>query len=652
MCGFSGFFGFADLPYSGVQKTILTMGEALRHRGPDDHGVWINTALEIALVHRRLAVVDLSAAGNQPMVSSTGRFILAFNGEIYNHRDIRKLLLKSNEFVNKKVKWRGHSDTETLLVALEFWGIDRTLKELNGMFAFALWDQKERKLFLARDRFGEKPLYYGSLQNSFVFGSELKALAAHSQWRGDIDRDALALFMRYTHVPAPKTIYQDIKKILPAHYLVVSNQGQIIGDPICYWSLENAAYQGIENRKGDAVELADELDYLLKDAVGLRMTSDVPLGAFLSGGYDSTMIVAQMQAQSSQPVRTFSIGNEQEDLDEARYAAAVAKHLGTEHTELYVTSSDALSVIPKLPQIYDEPFADSSQIPTFLVSQLARRDVTVALSGDGGDELFAGYNRHFAGVKIWEKLNQLPLAFRKTISHGLTSFDAAGFARLMVLVSRLTSIPSMSLKMTKLCSALSARDDLDFYDLLKAHWKSSSVILGASDFSGYDGQQLESAKFLDRMLFMDMQTYLQDDILTKVDRASMAVSLEARVPFLDHRLVEFSWRVPPEFKVRNGQGKWLLREVLHRYVPHELMERPKQGFSIPIAQWLRGPLRDWGEELLDSKRLHQEGFFNVDMVRSSWKRLLTGKGHEEHKLWCVLMFQAWLDNQRLGIKNE
>ena len=651
MCGFSGFIGFSHLSDSEVQSKLAAMGNSLAHRGPDGHGIWMDADSQVGLVHRRLAVVDLSAAGKQPMESATGRLVLVFNGEIYNHLEIRKLLLESSGLISQRFDWRGHSDTETLLSALESWGVEKTLKLFNGMFAFALWDRKERKLYLARDRFGEKPLYYGGLQNGFVFGSELKALAVHPQWRGDIDRDALALFMRYNHVPAPRTIYQGIKKLLPAHYVVISNQGRTVSDPICYWSLEGAARQGIARREGGAAELTDELDHLLRDAVGLRMLSDVPLGAFLSGGYDSTMIVAQMQAQSSQPVRTFSIGNEQTDLDEARHAAAVAKHLGTDHTELYVSAHDALSLIPSLPHIYDEPFADSSQIPTFLVSQLARRNVTVALSGDGGDELFAGYNRHFAGVKLWANLNKLPLAFRKIISRGLASLDALGFARLIDFISRQTGIPGLGLKLAKLRSALSARDGVEFYDLLKAHWKSSSVVLGASNFSGYGGARLEGVDFLDRMLFKDMQTYLPDDILTKVDRASMAVSLEARVPFLDHRLVEFAWGVPSEFKVRNGQGKFLLREVLHRYVPRELMERPKQGFGIPIAHWLRGPLRDWGEALLDSKRLQQEGFFDVGQVRSSWESHLAGKGHEEHNLWCALMFQAWLESQSVGKTN-
>jgi asparagine synthase (glutamine-hydrolysing) len=645
MCGFSGFFGYKNRSASEVQGILLAMGDALIHRGPDDHGIWIDGDAEIGLVHRRLSVVDLSVAGKQPMVSATGRFILVFNGEIYNHLEIRKQLPESIDGSGKHINWCGHSDTETLLAGLECWGVNRTLKQLNGMFAFALWDRKGRTLHLVRDRFGEKPLYYGSLQNSFVFGSELKALATHPQWRGDIDREALALFMRYNHVPAPRAIYQGIKKLLPAHYVVISNQGRTVSDPVCYWSLKDVVHKGISCRKGGTAELTNKLDHLLRDAVGLRMLSDVPLGAFLSGGYDSTMVVAQMQAQSSQPVRTFSIGSEQEDVDEARHAAAVAKHLGTDHTELYVSANDALSVIPRLPHIYSEPFADSSQIPTFLVSQLARRDVTVALSGDGGDELFAGYNRHVAGVKLWATLNKLPLAFRKTISRGLASLDALGLESLMDLISRRTDIPGLGLMLFKVRSALGAGDGVEFYDLLKAHWKSSSVVLGSSDFSCHSRPHLDGAEFLDQMLFMDMQTYLPDDILAKVDRASMAVSLEVRVPFLDHRLVEFAWGVPSEFKVREGKGKWLLREVLHRYVPRELLERPKKGFGIPIAQWLRGPLRDWGEALLDSKRLQQEGFFDADKVRSSWENHLAGKGHEEYNLWCALMFQAWLESK-------
>jgi asparagine synthase (glutamine-hydrolysing) len=651
MCGFVGFIGNGNRSNAELQATISGMGNTLIHRGPDDQGFWNDKDAQIVLAHQRLSVVDLSEAGSQPMLSKSGRFVLAFNGEIYNHLELRKFLEQSNELDSKQLSWRGHSDTETLLAALDHWGLERTLRQLNGMFSFAVWDRKDRNLYLARDRFGEKPLYYGRLHDSFVFGSELKALVLHPQWHGVIDRDALALFMRYNNVPSPHTIYKGIKKLLPGNYIMVSNQGRTVNAPVCYWSLQEVAYRGAAGRKGSAGELIDELDLLLRDAVRLRMLSDVPVGAFLSGGYDSTMIVAQMQAQSSKPVRTFSIGNEQADLDEARYASAVANHLGTQHTELYVSSDDAMSIIPRLPQIYDEPFADSSQIPTLLVSQLARQKVTVALSGDGGDELFAGYNRHIAGAKIWSTLNRIPLHFRRAIASDLMGKGAHRIARLVGLISGQSDVSDFSLKLAKIHSAMGARDAFEFYDLLKAHWRSSSVVLNASEFSGFDTAWDVNTDFLDQMLLMDMKTYLPDDILTKVDRATMAVSLEARVPFLDHRLVEFAWAVPSEFKVRNGHGKWLLRQVMNRYVPHNLMERPKQGFGVPIGAWLRGPLREWGEELLNSKRLRQEGFLDFKQVSHAWQNHQCGNGRHEHKLWCVLMFQAWLENNKKNIQN-
>jgi asparagine synthase (glutamine-hydrolysing) len=634
MCGFAGVMGFHGL----TNQVLMAMGASISYRGPDGAGCWIDHESGVGLSHRRLSIMDLSEAGHQPMCSPCGRYVLVFNGEIYGHEVLRRNL----ELEGGAFNWHGHSDTETLLAAFRHWGVVRTLQKINGMFALALWDADFNRLFLARDRLGEKPLYYGRAKDVFVFGSELKALQVHPSWEGEIDRNALALFMRYNHIPAPYSIYKGIKKLPPSHYLEVSNQGRTVSEPICYWSLPDVASRGISQRSGCAKELTEELDRILKDAVGLRMLSDVPLGAFLSGGYDSTMIVAQMQAQSLQPVRTFSIGNLQEESDEARFASLIAKHLGTDHTELYISADDALSVIPRLPAIYDEPFADSSQIPTFLVSQLARRSVKVVLSGDGGDELFAGYNRHVTGAKLWANLNKLPLEIRKIMSRVFVGLDGPGFSRLTGFIGRQINVPDFNLKLSKLGSTFDARDGVEFYDLLKAHWKSPSVVLGVSDFSAYKHPQLEEAEFLDQMLLMDMQTYLPDDILTKIDRATMAVGLEARVPFLDHRLVEFAWCIPSELKVRNGHGKWLLREVLYRYIPRELMERPKQGFSVPISQWLRGPLRNWAEELLDPNRLRLEGFFDVNMVRSSWENHLAGKGHEEHNLWCIVMFQAWL----------
>jgi asparagine synthase (glutamine-hydrolysing) len=642
MCGLTGFVYDQGGESESLKSSVIRMTDRLGHRGPDDTGVWTDEKAGVAFGHKRLAIIDASPAGHQPMLSPSGRYVLTFNGEIYNHQELRREL----DLASDPCSWNGRSDTESLLAAIDTWGLKVTLEKLNGMFAFALWDRHELNLYLVRDRFGEKPLYYGRVKTGFIFGSELKAITAHPDWLGSIDRDALALFMRYGYVPAPHSVYKGIKKLPPAHLVVVSNQGQTVSEPVSFWSLANAASEGVMNRGEFLPDLVDELDLLLRDAVKLRMLSDVPVGAFLSGGYDSTLIVAQMQAQSSRPVRTFSIGNEQAELDEARHAAAVATLLGTDHTDLYITPKDALSIIPRLPYIYDEPFADSSQIPTFLVSQLARSKVMVALSGDGGDELFAGYNRHVEGVKLWTALGKFPKSVRLLLSQVISRLDSRGNTQLVQFLGRKMNVPELGLKLSKFGAALRAANKFEFYDLLKAQWKFSSVVLGASPVSGCKNSVLDGAEFLDQMLLMDLQTYLPDDILTKVDRATMAVSLEARVPFLDHRLVEFAWRVPSNLKIKNNQGKWLLRQVLHRYVPHELMDRPKQGFDIPVAQWLRGPLRDWGESLLDRGRLEQEGFLQADIVRSSWERHLGGGGHEEHKLWNALMFQAWLTKEK------
>lgn len=639
MCGFTGFLG---QPQSSemLLREIQNMEFSLKHRGPNDSGIWLDLDSGLALAHRRLSIIDLSAAGHQPMISPCERYVLAYNGEVYNHASLRQQL----EREGGAFAWRGYSDTETLLAGLRHWGIEACLQKLNGMFAFALWDRLEKQLILARDRMGEKPVYYGRNGNNILFGSELKALVAHSEWRGEIDRNALSLFMRYNHVPGTTTIYLGISKLPPAHYVTISGQGGQISEPKAYWSLAEVAHSGLSD-PGDSTELlADELDLLLRDAVGSRMLADVSLGAFLSGGYDSTMIVAQMQAQASRAVKTFSIGSEDLELDEAKHAAVVARHLGTEHTELYVTAQDALKVVPQMAWIYDEPFADSSQIPTFLVSQLARRDVTVALSGDGGDELFAGYNRHIAGPNIWKQVNRIPFPLRCLLGNQLSQVISGSGRGWLKYLPRRLQYPNLSLKLSKLAAALEARQELEFYDLLRAHWKHADLVLDGSISTPYS--ELENADLLEQMMFQDMQTYLPDDILVKVDRASMAVSLEARVPFLDHRLVEFAWRLPSHLKVRDGKGKWLLREVLTRYIPSELMERPKQGFSVPIAQWMREPLRDWAETLLNESRLKQEGYLNASQVRSAWKNHLAGRGHHEHDLWCVLMFQAWLETQK------
>lgn len=643
MCGFVGFIGFRQRSALCAEAIGVAMRDALVHRGPDASGLWIDASAQVAMAHRRLSVVDLSAAGKQPMVSASGRFVLVFNGEIYNHLAIRDSLTQSIGSGSGQQSFRGHSDTETLLAALDCWGLEKTLAQLNGMFAFALWDKEEQKLVLARDRMGEKPLYYGRSGSVFLFSSELKALAVHPAWQGQINLDALAAFMRYGNVPAPASIYQGIYKLPPAHYVVVSSCGLDVGEPICYWDLQSIASQGADDTVAETA-LIDELDSLLANSVKLRMEADVSLGAFLSGGYDSSAVVAHMQAQRSSPVRTFSIGFTEAGFNEAEHAAAVAKHLGTDHTELYVTPSEAMEVIPSLPSIYDEPFADSSQIPTFLVSRLARSQVTVSLSGDGGDELFAGYNRHVVGPRLWKRISLMPTSMRRA---GAASLSLALRSSLIASSSR---VPLLGEKLEKLRFGLAATDGMDFYHRLRTVWPDSQgLVLGAeqSDY-GFSGNpdQPASLGLREQMVLMDMQTYLPDDILTKVDRASMAVSLEARVPMLDHRLVEFAWRVPDQFKVRDGQGKWLLRQMLYRYIPKELLDRPKAGFAVPLSEWLRGPLRDWAEALLNEDRLHQEGFLNPSLVRECWRQQLSSRCFGHARIWNILMFQAWLDAHR------
>lgn len=644
MCGFVGIFADSpsfDLPF------FYKMTDNLMHRGPDDSAVWVDKEAGLAFGHRRLSILDLSPAGHQPRISPCSRYVLVYNGEIYNHQQLRQQL----EAEGGAFAWRGHSDTETLLAALRYWGVGNTIGRLNGMFAFALWDCRKRSLFLARDRMGIKPLYYGQHNGVFLFGSELKALTAHPAWNGEIDRDALTLYLRHNCVPTPWSIYKGIFKLPPAHFVVIRDNGRDISSPKCYWDLARIAEQGTNQANKNAHELTAELDELLKDAVKKRMIADVPLGTFLSGGFDSTTVTALMQAQSDKPVRTFSIGVHTENTDEARYAKSVARYLGTDHTELYVTPEEAMDVIPSLPSIWDEPFSDSSQIPTFLVSQLARQYVTVSLSGDGGDELFAGYNRHIVGPEVWEKVQRLPLKLRKATGLGvgcLARHDLEGVRR--YLPQRM-AVPNLGDRLDKLAGALKAANGQAFYKDLASHWKDpGSLVLGGT----------EPATLLDRlealpqlpglreeMMYLDQMTYLPDDILTKVDRASMAVSLEARVPLLDHRVVEFAWRVPTEYKYREGQGKWLLRQVLNKYVPQELMDRPKMGFGVPIEHWLRGPLREWAEELLREKRLHEEGFFDPTPIRKMWHEHKSGKRRWQYHLWDVLMFQAWLEENKV-----
>ena len=626
------------------REILLQMAQKIVHRGPDTGGTWISDDGGVALAHRRLSVLDLSPAGHQPMLSPCGRYVLIYNGEIYNNLELRADL----ESEGGAFAWRGHSDTETLLAALRHWGLQDTLKRLNGMFAFALWDITEKVLFLARDRMGEKPLYYGRSGTTFLFGSELKALAAHPNWVGRINREALALYMRYKYVSTPWSIYEGIAKLPPAHFITICENGCTIGSATCYWNLTQIATQRVTSTESSPNELVDELDYLLRNSIKQRMVADVPLGAFLSGGYDSSTVVALMQLQKLSPVKTFSIGFFEQGYDEARYARMLAEHFGTNHTELYVTHEDAMAVIPKLASIYDEPFSDSSQIPTYIVSQLARQHVTVALSGDGGDELFCGYNRYTSGYRVWQNLQYLSPKLRSTMIWLLSQTSGKYLDKLQNILPHRLQAPVLSDLFLKLTEALACGDGLEYYKALVSNWKKPhEVVLKAAEPETILSQNDKLSEFSDMrecMMYLDMITYLPDDILTKVDRASMAVNLEVRIPMLDHRLVEFAWRVPMKYKYRDGLGKWLLRQVLYRYVPRELVDRPKMGFGVPIDRWLRGPLRDWAESLLSEQRLREENFFNPAPIRKMWEEHTKDEQRCHNCLWDVLMFQSWLED--------
>ena len=708
MCGFTGFISTDSGVISQIEHVVTNMASTLQHRGPDDTGVWTDPLNGIALGFRRLSILDLSSAGHQPMTSNSGRFVMTFNGEIYNHMHLR-YLLSSNHFGSYSFTWRGHSDSETLLACFEAWGVEETLLKTVGMFAIALWDTQSLTLHLARDRFGEKPLYYGWTFNSsvaapaFVFGSELKALQAFPGFANPVSREALALFMRFTYVPAPYSIYQNIFKLEPGCMLsintnssenfsgnnptvllkdeVLTNANKLLcgnHDPNSplrppavrgalrmhrWWSLANVVETGANNQIKSEQDAIETLEQRLKEAVKMQSSADVPLGAFLSGGVDSSCIVAMMQSQAKSPIKTFTVGFEEAEFDESPYARMVAQHLGTEHNDLFVSAKQAQGVIQELPFMYDEPFADSSQIPPHLVCKAARQKVTVALSGDAGDELFGGYSRYFWGPRIWNRLASLPYPARKALGVTIQTMPTAGWDALTRLVNALLPVPNRILRAGdrahKLASRLGyVRNFDDLYKSLVSEWQDpaklvkvavgdSSKILRepASMLSdpwpaiGTDDQQL-------RMMYRDTMTYLPDDILCKVDRAAMSASLETRVPFLDHRVVELAWQLPLHMKIRNGQGKWALRQVLYKYVPKELIERPKAGFAIPVGIWLRGPLRDWAEALLDEKRLEAEGYFYTKPIRDKWKQHLSERFDHTPSLWAVLMFQSWLESIR------
>lgn len=652
MCGLAGYFS-GQWPADGDQASarLKAMTDAIAHRGPDSDGYWLDAATCMALGHRRLAILELSAAGAQPMHAASGRYVIAYNGEIYNHLELRADLEKGGQ----SPAWRGHSDTETLLAGFDAWGIQGAVERTAGMFAFAVWDRQERKLTLGRDRLGEKPLYYGWQGSGssavFLFGSELKALRAHPVFGAQINRDALCLYMRHNNVGGSHSIYQGIHKLPPGTLLTVSRQAP---EPVIrpYWSGAEVARRGVAQPfGGTSGEAVDALEALLKDAVRQQMMADVPLGAFLSGGVDSSAVVALMQTQSLRPVKTFSIGFHEAAYNEAEHAKAVARHLGTEHTELYVTPEQAMAVIPRLPTLYDEPFADSSQIPTFLVSQLARQHVTVSLSGDAGDELFGGYNRYQLTASLWRKLSAVPLPLRRAAAWGLTRFSPQSLNSLAALMPGSARWAHMGDKLHKGAGVMAGRTVEDLYLGVVSDWHDPAAVVigGREPATLLRGRQpdLPGLSDVERMMALDMLTYLPDDILTKVDRAAMGVSLETRVPFLDHRVVEFAWRLPLHDKLRREGGryttKWALRQVLYRHVPQALIDRPKMGFGVPIDRWLRGPLRDWAEDLLSETRLKREGYFKPEPIRQKWAEHVSGQRNWAPHLWTALMFQAWLE---------
>lgn len=638
MCGIAGFLDpKRRLGDNELKALAKGMAGALRHRGPDAQGAWVDAEAGIALGHTRLSIMDLSPAGAQPMLSHNGRFVISYNGEIYNAVELRAELEGAHR------QFRGHSDTEVLVEAIAAWGVEDTAERLIGMFAFAVFDRQEHVLTLVRDRLGIKPVYWGRIDGRVVFASELKAFAALPDFSPVIDRDALAAYLCTGYVPAPASIYQGIEKLEPGTLVEVRGDGEVRQER--YWSLLDVAVSGQSSPLCvDEKQATEQLESLLTDAVTRRMVADVPLGVFLSGGIDSATVTALMQANSTKPVKSFSIGFQEADYNEAVHAKAVAKHLGTDHTELYVTPEQALSIVPKLPQIYDEPFADASQIPTFLVSEMTREHVTVALSGDGGDELFAGYNRYGQGLRVARALRLLPGPVSAGVSRLIGAMSPGAWDRLFRVVPAGARPRLIGEKLHKLEAVLDANPD-DYYATLISPWREAwSLVEGATRpeppaFSKSVRERLNDE--LSWMQYADGVTYLPDDVLTKVDRASMAVSLEARVPLLDHRVASFAWTLPQEFKLRDGQGKWLLRQVLHKYVPKQLVERPKMGFSVPIDAWLRGPLKDWAADLLDTATGSRTGLLDPAPIREKWAEHQSGRRNWHAFLWNVLMFEAW-----------
>jgi asparagine synthase (glutamine-hydrolysing) len=639
MCGITGFWNLTKSQTNDELTSLVTgMRDIMRHRGPDDSGEWVDQKSGIALGFRRLAILDLSPTGHQPMLSADERYVMIFNGEVYNYAELR------SELDAAGCQFRGTSDTEVMLAGILQWGLERAVTRFNGMFTIALWDRRERQLHLIRDRVGVKPLYYGWCNKTLVFGSELKSLAAHPDFDPGIDRQSLTLYLRYGYIPAPHSIYQGVKKLEPGVILTFNEgESQVEGNRIRYWSAREAVERGIQNPfRGDDREAICELDELLKASVRDRMIADVPLGAFLSGGIDSSTIVAMMQVQSARPVKTFTIGFQEGGYNEAEYAKEVASHLKTDHTELYVSPRDAMDVIPQLSFMFDEPFGDSSQIPTYLVSKLARRSVTVSLSGDGGDELFGGYSRYLNSLNVWGLVGRIPVPARRAAGAVLDRVSRLEW-------NRITSDGRLATRFYHLAEISKMRSADELYWRFSSNWpQPGQVVIDGREPPAFHMSPENSRllpKFAQRMMYLDFNTYLPDDILVKLDRASMAASLEGRVPFLDdHRVVEFVWRLPLEMKIRSGKGKWILRQVLYQYVPQKMVERPKMGFGVPIDSWLRGPLRDWAESLLDENRLRGEGYLNPEPIRTRWTEHLQQQKDWHYPLWYVLMFQDWLSH--------
>ncbi len=642
MCGISGIFSL-DKPTESLKNIAHNMSQSLVHRGPDDSGIWTNKDNNLVFSHRRLAILDISDSGHQPMSSNCGRYTIVFNGEIYNHLVLRKKL-ESQGITH----WNSSSDTEVLLEAISFWGLKLTLQKSEGMFALALWDSVEKKLHLARDRFGEKPIYYGYIGKDFVFASELKALKVHPNFSNELDRDSISNFLQYSYIPYPNSIYKDILKLPPAKILTIDLMSNI-SNFSTYWSLETKLPNDVNNKITDESEILITLSDKLTNAVSDQMIADVPVGAFLSGGIDSSLIVALMQKLSTEKVNTFSIGFSDSDYDESHYAREVSKYLGTNHTELIVSPKELLDVVPKIPKLYDEPFADSSQVPTFLVSQLARSNVTVAISGDGGDEVFGGYNRHLWSQNVWLRMKKLPHWLRGILSFIITIPSEKRWNQIYSLIEFIIPLKYRirlpGEKMKKVAISLSALTIEDLYVCLTSLWLEADRIVLKEGNTKNNFFDINGQNAAEQIMFLDLGIYLPGDILTKVDRAAMGVSLETRIPFLNHKVVEFAWSMPTKMKIKNGESKWALRQLLKNYIPNRLITRPKMGFGVPIESWLRGPLYSWALDLLNEDLINKDGYLVYSEIEKIWLEHQSEKFNHHHKLWNVLMFQMWLHNK-------